>query len=49
MKRYEFTITLSGIGATPEEAWEDAVTGFSVDPGTPDYDRMTEEEIEEED
>jgi hypothetical protein len=47
MKHYEFSITLSGDGETPEEAWEDAVTGFSLEPGAPDYDRMTEEEIEE--
>lgn len=37
MKRYEFTITLAGYGDTPDEAWENAVEGFSLDSGeTPD-------------
>ena len=33
MKIYHFTITLSGGGNTPEEAWIDACEGFELDPG----------------
>ena len=37
MKRYEFTITISAYGDTPNEAWLEAVTALSIDPGeTPD-------------
>ena len=46
MNRYEFTITLSGEGNTPEEGWRDAVEAFELDPGNLDADRYTEEEIE---
>jgi hypothetical protein len=35
MKRYEFTITLSGEGNNAQEAWEDAVEAFQLDPGAP--------------
>lgn len=35
IKRWEFTVTLSGIGDDISEAWQDAVTQFSVDPGAP--------------
>ena len=50
MKRYEFTITLGGYGATPDEAWEDATEGFSQDPGaTPDESEYTVEEVAETD
>lgn len=35
MKRYEFTVILSGEGETREEAWEDAITQFSLEPGIP--------------
>ena len=38
MATYEFTITLSGEGDTPEEAWADAVAAFSNDPGVPPED-----------
>jgi hypothetical protein len=38
MKRYTFTVGLSGIGNSPEEAWIDAINQFSNDPGEPtDY------------
>jgi hypothetical protein len=47
MNRYEFTITLSGEGNTPEEGWQDAVEAFELDPGNLDADRYTEEEIKE--
>lgn len=33
MKIYNFPITLSGYGETPEEAWRDAIEGFTLDPG----------------
>ena len=46
MKRYEFTITLSGCGETPDEAWLDATIQFSLEPGsTPeDYTEETEDD-----
>ena len=31
----QFTVYLNGIGATIEEAWEDAGEGFMLDPGSP--------------
>ena len=33
MAKYLFTIELSGIGDTTEEAWADAVEQFQQDPG----------------
>lgn len=33
MAKYLFTIELSGVGDTPDEAWADAVEQFSQDPG----------------
>ncbi len=33
MSTYEFTITLSGEGTNPEEAWQEAVEAFAQDPG----------------
>ena len=33
MKVYRFTIVLNGIGKTPDEAWDDAVEGFMLEPG----------------
>jgi hypothetical protein len=38
MKRYIFKVTLSGLGNTEADAWEDAVEQFSMGPGTPDDD-----------
>lgn len=35
MKRYTFQVELSGQGDNPDEAWEDAVNAFSLDPGDP--------------
>ena len=45
MKRYEFTIILSGYGETPDEAWLDATIQFSLEPGSiPDtYTEETED------
>ncbi len=34
MKHYEFEVVLSGYGETPEEAWDQAIEGFSMEPGT---------------
>ena len=46
--RYEFTVTLSGYGDTPDEAWQDAVEGFTQDSGvTPDPSEYITEEEEE--
>ena len=36
LKRYLFTITFPGVGESPEEAWEEAVEAFSLDPGNYD-------------
>lgn len=33
--RYLFTVELSGLGDTPEDAWFDAVEQFCADPGEP--------------
>ena len=33
MRSYEFEVVLHGYGETPEEAWEEAVEGFSMDSG----------------
>jgi len=33
LTRFLFPITLSGIGDTPDEAWQDAVESFSLDSG----------------
>lgn len=40
--RYEFPIRLSGVGTTPEEAWEDAFEAFMQDPGS--YDKAIKKE-----
>jgi hypothetical protein len=32
MKIYHFTITLAGGGDNPDEAWEDAIEAFSLEP-----------------
>jgi hypothetical protein len=33
MARVEFNITMNGTGRTLEEAWDNALEGFVVDPG----------------
>jgi len=50
MKRYEFTLTLSGYGNNIQEAWNDATDSFAQDPGSPedtDYE-ITDEDWSEE-
>jgi hypothetical protein len=45
---YTFTITMRGIGASPEEAWEDCLDGFTQDPGpAPEVDSFEPEDDEE--
>lgn len=49
-KTYHFTVVLAGTGRSPEKAWEDAVEGFSDDPGVysdSDYEIVDEDEEEE--
>ena len=46
VNNYQFTITISGIGETPEVAWNDAVEGFTLNPG--DYDPLDKVEVIEE-
>ena len=41
---YEFTVILQGTGDTPEEAWDDAVSAFTDDPGEPDSPLLIGEE-----
>jgi hypothetical protein len=39
MKHYYFTITISGTGESPAEAWDDACENFCLDNGSaPDTD-----------
>lgn len=43
-KTYLFNVLLSGVGADPDEAWENAVEALSLDPGEcPDYEIEGEE------
>ena len=46
--RYIFPLKLSGMGHTPEEAWENAVEGFYDEPGEfpEDYDFEEEDEAD---
>jgi hypothetical protein len=45
LNRYIFRVTLSGIGKTPEQAWEDATEQFAHDHGpTPGPDEYEVEE-----
>ena len=41
---YQFTVTIQGSGDTLSEAWEDAVSSFAEDPGTPEDNLVTEME-----
>lgn len=43
-KVFEFKVTLIGRGETEEEAWDNAVTAFMEDPGSPDETSETSEE-----
>lgn len=40
MKHYEFTTTLNAYGENADEAWEEAIEGFTMEPGC-----ITDEEI----
>ena len=42
-KTWTFTVTLAGVGETEEDAWEDAVNAFAMDPGCPDGGKIMEE------
>jgi hypothetical protein len=47
-KEIDFTIVLHGRGRTVEEAWDEAVESFTMDPGAGFYEDITEvEEVEE--
>ncbi len=48
MPTYEFTVTLQGIGEDIEQAWQDAVETFTLDPGWYDEDGVKEVEPGEE-
>jgi len=51
MKYYTFKLNSVGLGNTPEEAWDDVVEGFTVDPGPFEITDVIKEEesgIEEE-
>jgi len=44
MKRYEFTITISGDGDDVKSAWQDAVDSLHAEPGeAPAYEAETNE------
>lgn len=45
MKHYEFCIWLAGNGENEQEAWNDAVEAFQMDPGSPS-DTYTVEDID---
>jgi len=49
MSRYVFQVVITGFGNNPDEAWDDTVEGFSLDPGCiPDEDTYTLDEEEDE-
>ena len=48
MKTYEFSISLYGMGNSPEEAWNDATEQFSLNPGPMDVVDIVREVEEEE-
>ena len=45
MKNYTFVVRLGGCGKNPQEAWDDAVEGFMLDPGPCEEDSI--EDVEE--
>jgi len=54
MPTYTFTVELQGSGNTQEEAWQDAIEAFVIDPGEPhetyqDADDFTDMLLEEDD
>ena len=49
MKHYTFPVNLCGLGDNIEEAWNDAVEAFMLDPGSPpDESECIIEELPEE-
>jgi hypothetical protein len=44
MKRYFFTVGLTGTGNTEAEAWANAVNEFAIEPGEPTDVEVQEEE-----
>lgn len=34
-QKYTWTVTISGKGITEDDAWEDAINSFALDPGIP--------------
>lgn len=46
MKTYEFTITLSGDGDTPETAWMAATEALALDRSTPPVDGVDGENVQ---
>jgi len=44
MKTYHFPITLAGSGDSIEEAWEEAVSAFSLDSGVYEEYELVDEE-----
>ena len=48
-KSVSFTITISGTGNDLQEAWIDAVQGFTMDCGQEDEDDVTSVEAEDDD
>lgn len=49
MNRYHFAVTLSGVGNSPEQGWNDAVEQFTQDPGLPDPEQTEVEAFDGED
>ena len=47
MKTYHFTVTLQGSGDDPQDAWQDAVEAFQLDPGEPHETKLIEEDVPE--
>ena len=43
MKTYHFKVILAGSGNNIDEAWQDAIEGFSLEPGCPPEDEFIEE------
>lgn len=47
MRNYIFNVELAAMGDTPEDAWEEAVANFIMEPGGAPEDFRTEDEEEE--
>ena len=44
MKTYHFKLVICGSGEDEQEAWNDAVSSFGLDPGVPDESEIIEED-----